>query len=115
MTKEEILQTFSDINHAYNNSSKYDTLKHMLDELTVSCEKPFKVGDIVKLKDSYPARDDCDYGIVTWASKRSIYVMRKDGSCCEEPLEEFELIHHSDEGAIMINRLYHIMEEEEKV
>lgn len=34
MTKEEILQTFSDINYAYNNSSKYDTLKHMLDELT---------------------------------------------------------------------------------
>ena len=34
MTKEEILQTFWDINHAYNNSTKYDTLKRMLDELT---------------------------------------------------------------------------------
>lgn len=38
MTSEEILQTFSDINHAYNNSSKYDTLKRMLDELTEPCE-----------------------------------------------------------------------------
>ena len=35
MTNEEILQTFSDINHAYNNSTKYDTLKRMLDELDV--------------------------------------------------------------------------------
>ena len=38
MTKEEILQTFSDINYAYNNCSKYDTLKRMLDELTEPCE-----------------------------------------------------------------------------
>ena len=38
MTKEEILQTFSDISHAYNNSTKYDTLKRMLDELTEPCE-----------------------------------------------------------------------------
>lgn len=39
MTREEILQTFSDINYAYNNSSKYDTLKRMLDELTEPCEE----------------------------------------------------------------------------
>lgn len=38
MTREEILQTFSDINYAYNNSTKYDTLKRMLDELTEPCE-----------------------------------------------------------------------------
>ena len=38
MTREKILQTFSDINHVYNNSTKYDTLKRMLDELTESCE-----------------------------------------------------------------------------
>lgn len=37
MTKEEILQTFSDINYAYNNCTKYDTLKRMLDELTEPC------------------------------------------------------------------------------
>ena len=37
MTKEEILQTFSDINYAYNDSTKYDTLKRMLDELTEPC------------------------------------------------------------------------------
>ena len=39
MTKEEILQTFSDINYAYNDSTKYDTLKRMLDELEVDKEK----------------------------------------------------------------------------
>lgn len=34
MTKEEILQEFSDINNVYNNCTRHDTLKHMLDELT---------------------------------------------------------------------------------
>ena len=34
MTREEILQEFSDINHVYNNCTRYDTLKRMLDELT---------------------------------------------------------------------------------
>ena len=34
MTKDEILETFKDINHVYNNCSMYDTLKRMLDELT---------------------------------------------------------------------------------
>ena len=33
MTKGEILQTFSEINHYYNDCSRYDTLKRMLDEL----------------------------------------------------------------------------------
>ena len=33
MTKEEILHTFKDINHAYNNCTMYDTLKRMLNEL----------------------------------------------------------------------------------
>lgn len=36
--KKEILQTFSDINYAYNNCTKYDTLKRMLDELTEPCD-----------------------------------------------------------------------------
>lgn len=33
MTKEEILEYFKDINHAYNDCTKYDTLKRMIDEL----------------------------------------------------------------------------------
>lgn len=33
MTKEKILDYFKDINHAYNDCTKYDTLKRMLDEL----------------------------------------------------------------------------------
>lgn len=33
MSKEEILDYFKDINHAYNDCTKYDTLKSMLDEL----------------------------------------------------------------------------------
>ena len=33
MTKQEILNAFKDINFAYNDSSKYETLSMMLDEL----------------------------------------------------------------------------------
>ena len=33
MSKENILEYFKDINHAYNDCTKYDTLKRMLDEL----------------------------------------------------------------------------------
>lgn len=38
MTKDEILNYFKDINHAYNESTRYDELKRMLDELTEPCE-----------------------------------------------------------------------------
>ena len=38
MTREEILDYFKDINFMYNNPSMFDTLKHMLDELTEPCE-----------------------------------------------------------------------------
>lgn len=38
MTKEYILNYFKDINFMYNNSSMFDTLKRMLDELTEPCE-----------------------------------------------------------------------------
>lgn len=48
MTKEKILQEFSDINHVYNNCTRYDTLKHMLDELTEQ-----KTGHWIKSRDSY--------------------------------------------------------------
>ncbi len=33
MTKQEILDEFDDIDFVYNNSSKHETLSHMLDEL----------------------------------------------------------------------------------
>jgi len=33
MTKQEILDTFSDIDFVYNDSSKHETLSRMLDEL----------------------------------------------------------------------------------
>jgi hypothetical protein len=38
MTKNEILEYFKDINHAYNDCTRYDTLKHMLDELQEPCD-----------------------------------------------------------------------------
>lgn len=36
MTKQEILEYFKDINHAYNESTRLDDLYHMLDELMQS-------------------------------------------------------------------------------
>ena len=38
MTKDEILEYFKDINHAYNDCTRYDTLKRMLDELQEPCD-----------------------------------------------------------------------------
>ena len=73
MTNEEILQTFSDINHAYNNSTKHDTLKRMLDELTEPCgdcisrkalleeiEKGIKAGNYEEGYEEYPHINDMD-------------------------------------------------------
>ena len=73
MTREEILQTFSDINHAYNNSTKYDTLKRMLDELTEPCgdcisrkalleeiENGIKAGNYEEGYEEYPHINDMD-------------------------------------------------------
>lgn len=37
MTKNEILEYFKDINYAYNDCTRYDTLKRMLDELQEPC------------------------------------------------------------------------------
>ena len=37
MSKEEILDYFKDINYAYNDCTRYDTLKRMLDELQEPC------------------------------------------------------------------------------
>lgn len=37
-TKEQILECFKDIDHAYNDCTRYDTLKCMLDELQKPCE-----------------------------------------------------------------------------
>jgi hypothetical protein len=59
MTREEILQTFSDINHAYNNSTKYDTLKRMIDELTEPCEDNQR--EFIELVVEYINPDLCTY------------------------------------------------------
>lgn len=37
--KKQILEEFKDINYYYNDSTKYDTLKRLLDELTEAEKK----------------------------------------------------------------------------
>jgi hypothetical protein len=62
MTREEILQTFSDINNAYNNSTKYDTLKRMLDELTEPCEDCISRQQAIDKMQELEDEDDEMYG-----------------------------------------------------
>ena len=40
--KAEILEVFKDINYAYNDCTRYDTLKRMLDELTADVRENVK-------------------------------------------------------------------------
>lgn len=49
MSKEKILETFKDINYAYNNASMYDTLKYMLDEL----EEEYKQKTLSEKEEDY--------------------------------------------------------------
>jgi hypothetical protein len=46
MTKNEILEYFKDINHAYNDCTRYDTLKSMINELQEPC------GDCIRREDA---------------------------------------------------------------
>ena len=74
MTKQEILEQFNDIDFAYNNSSKHETLSRMLDELL----KEQEIGHwillencsnsgvycsecLVKVFDSYPFKKKLSY------------------------------------------------------
>lgn len=41
MSKQDILDYFSDINHAYNESTRLDTLSRMLDELVEKAASPW--------------------------------------------------------------------------
>ena len=41
MSREKILKYFKDINHAYNDCTRYDTLKRMLDELQEPCDDEY--------------------------------------------------------------------------
>lgn len=61
MTKEDILKYFKDINFAYNDCTKYDSLSNMLDELEK--EQKAKIYKIrAEIEDlAYDNEDDDDY------------------------------------------------------
>lgn len=48
MTKQQILDHFKDINHAYNECTRYDDLKRMLDELEEEHEAEWIQNDLDK-------------------------------------------------------------------
>lgn len=73
---------------------QYDEISEVVDYVIsdiLNCKNEkitdFKVGDIVRRIGSDPLHDDCQVGVVTHVSGASgciIYVMRSDGSCCDE-------------------------------
>lgn len=58
MTKHEILNMFSDIDFAYNNSSKHETLERMLDELLEEQPEIVRCKDCKYLIDHYGFMND---------------------------------------------------------
>lgn len=75
MTKAEILEYFEDINFAYNDCSRYDSLSNMLDELEQEhykdCEEAIKMlKEMQKARIYYEVRNTCDeYGTVKVTAK----------------------------------------------
>ena len=66
MTKQEILDRFRDINEAYNDSSRYDSLSRMLDELLKEQEAHEQaickeICDFIRHACSTDTDDDKDY------------------------------------------------------
>lgn len=62
--KKQILEEFKDINYAYNNATKYDTLERMLNEL---------------IQDSEPI----GYWIDRSNGGRILYPWMENGECCK--------------------------------
>lgn len=60
MTKQEILNYFSDINFVYNDSSKHDTLARMLDELLKEQPEIVRCKDCKHLFDGEHTKNCCD-------------------------------------------------------
>ena len=64
MTKEEILEHFKDINSAYNESTRYDDLSRMLDELLQQ-----QVDDLNKIAEIMHEESDfayADFDMYKW-------------------------------------------------
>lgn len=62
MTNEEILQTFSDINHAYNNSTKYDTFRLDGDCIVIKNRESYFKEKYEKFSNAVSDLADVSYG-----------------------------------------------------
>ena len=60
MTKQRILEVFKDINDAYNDSSRFDTLSRMIDDLLQEQKVKYLKG-IVDNQLAYTESDPCPY------------------------------------------------------
>ncbi len=71
----------------------------------------FKVGDIVRRIGSDPAPDDSMVGVVTCVTGSIIYVMRSDGSCCDEERVDWYKVGHITWFGLFMYDLKNVLEE----
>ena len=90
MSKQDILDYFSDINHAYNDSTRLNTLSRMLDGLVEQANSPWH-----RVEEELP-KDDCEVFTAsrlpfdktdTWIYDHSFFTT--DVSECEELKDEY--------------------------
>ena len=62
MTKDDILEYFKDINFLYNESTRFDSLKNMLDELEIGTQEQ----GWISVKDRLPEPFSMVLGYLAW-------------------------------------------------
>ena len=79
MTKQDILDYFKDIDAMYNDCTKYDTLKRMLDELQEPCGDAIRMDRIIQTNNAdYEGCmlvNNCNY------KTAACYVCKPDDGC----------------------------------
>ena len=74
MTKQEILDHFKDINEAYNDCTRLDTLSRMLDELMESRHFPGGLHTC----------STCEYGRSAICNDHGEYIIKSETQSCQQ-------------------------------
>lgn len=92
MTRDEILEYFKDVNHAYNDCTRYDTLKRMLDELQEPCtdaiSRQATIDAIQTLIDNILHHFEVTLGVEKRRYNECLQIIRELPSVKPEPYKE---------------------------
>lgn len=77
------------IEQIVNEPNLSDEDEYKMIENIVNDKPVFDVGEVV-VKTTYSPGDDCDIAVVTYCTTIGFYVMRADGSCCDEEITEWK-------------------------